>query len=123
MTSRVLNTRVDGRDVIFIGDVSVNYNRAAVFNITRSIQGVRNIIDNQTIYEPQPAFGQILIENGQVIFTGGFKKQANLDRVVDLINQYFGDYEIIVQAQTSNRMIPLQQTLDYEYLFEQLPGQ
>ena len=113
---------VDGRDVIFTGDVSVNYNRAAVFNITRSIEGVRNIIDKQIIYEPQPAFGQILIENKQVIFTGGFNRQSNLDRVVDLLNEYFGNFEIIVQAQTSNRMIPLQQNLDYEYLFERFQG-
>ena len=109
---------IDGRDVIFSGDVSVNYNRAAVFNITRRIEGVRNIVDNQTVYVPQPAFGQILIENNQVIFTGGFNRQSNLDRVANLLNDYFGDYEIIVQAQTSNRMIPLQQNLDYEYLFE-----
>lgn len=113
---------VDGRDVIFTGDVSIYYNRAALFNITRGIQGVRNIIDNQTVYEPRPAFGQILIENNQVIFTGGFNKQANLDRVADLLNTYFGDYEIIVRAQTSNRMIPLQQNLDYEYLFERFQG-
>lgn len=113
---------VEGRDVVFTGDVSVNYNRVALFNITRSIEGVRNIIDNQTVYEPQPAFGQILIENNQVIFTGGFKRQANLDRVSNLLNDYFGDYEIIVQAQTSNRMIPLQQNLDYEYLFKHFQG-
>lgn len=113
---------VEGRDVIFTGDVSVYYNRAAVFNITRSVNGVRNIIDNQTVYEPRPAFGQVLIENGQVIFTGGFNKQANLDRVADLIRKYFGDFEIIVRAQTSTRMIPLQQNLDYEYLFERFQG-
>ena len=113
---------VDGRDVIFTGDVSINYNRAAVYSITRSIEGVRNIIDNQTVYEPQPAFGQILIENKQVIFTGGFNRQVNFDRVVNLLNKYFGDFEIIVQAQTSNKMIPLQQNLDYEYLFERFKG-
>lgn len=117
-----IDYRVDGRDVIFTGDVSVYYNRAVLFNITRSIEGVRNIIDRQTVYEPQPSFGQILIENNQVIFTGGFNKQANLDRVTELLYKYFGEYEIIVRAQTSNRMIPLQQNLDYEYLFERFQG-
>ena len=117
-----INYSVEGRDVIFTGDVSVNFNRAAIFNITRSVEGVRNIIDNQTVYEPQPAFGQILIENNQVIFTGGFNRQVNLERVANLLNDYFPDYEIIVQAQTSKRMIPLQQNLDYEYLFEHFQG-
>ncbi len=114
--------QIDGRDVIFIGDVSVNYNRTAQFNLAREVAGVRNIIDQQVLYEPQPAFGQILIENGQVKFTGGFKNPANLELITKLIYQYFPSYEIIVEAQASNRMITMQQLLDYEYLFERFQG-
>ena len=113
---------LDGRDVIFTGDVSINYNRAAQFNLAREVDGVRNIIDKQVVYEPQPAFGQILIENGQVKFTGGFKNLANLELITKLLHQYFPDYEIIVLARTSERMITLQQVLDYEYLFERFQG-
>ncbi len=113
---------LDGRDVIFTGDVSINYNRATQFNLAREVEGVRNIIDQQVIYEPQPAFGQILIENGQVRFTGGFKNPANLELITNLIKQYFSDYEIIVEAQVSERMITLQQLFDFEYLFERFQG-
>ena len=119
-----INTQyqVDGRDVIFTGDVSVNYNRTAQFNLAREVKGVRNIIDQQVLYEPRPAFGQILIENGQVKFTGGFKNPANLELIKKLIYQYFPEYEIIVEAQASNRLIMMQQVLDYEYLFERFQG-
>lgn len=113
---------LDGRDVIFTGDVSINYNRAAQFNLAREVTGVRNIIDKQVVYEPQPAFGQILIENEQVKFTGGFKNPANLELITELLHQYFSDYEIIIQARASERMITLQQVLDYEYLFERFQG-
>lgn len=113
---------LDGRDVIFSGDVSINYNRTAQFNLAREIEGVRNIVDQQILYEPQPAFGQILIENGQVKFTGGFKNPANLELITNLLKKYFSDYEIIVLAQTSERMITLQQLLDFEYLFERFQG-
>ncbi len=113
---------VDGRDVIFTGDVSINYNRTAQFNLAREIVGVRNIVDQQVLYEPQPAFGQILIENNQVKFTGGFKNPANLELITKLIYQYFPEYQVIVEAQASDRMITMQQILDYEYLFQRFQG-
>ena len=113
---------VKGRDVIFTGEVSINYNRTAMFNTARLVKGVRNIIDEQQLYEPQPAFGQILIENEQVRFTGGFRHASNLDLIKKLIHKYFSDFEIIIEAQTSKKMIPLQQNLDYEYLFERFQG-
>lgn len=117
-----IDYEIDGRDVIFSGEISINANRLDMFNTARSVPGIRNIVDNQSVYQPQPAFGQILIENGVAKFTGGFRNAATLDLISELLHKYFSDHEIIIEAQTSEKMIPMQQLLDFEYLLQRFQG-
>ncbi len=82
--------RVDGRDVIFSGEMDASWDQSKMISAAEGIWGVRRVVNQLHVFERVPSSLKVAVEADKVSLNGVLPDLQSLDRVVASLEAVFG---------------------------------